>query len=184
MNPTSLQKSCITLLAILALTAAPPVLADGVDATTAFEQLKSMAGTWRGMPHGEGIDTEAEAAKGNEAVHEFRVSAAGTVVMETMSPGTDHEMINMYHIDGEDLMLIHYCAAGNQPKMRLDREHSTATKYIFDFAGGTNLDPAVDHHIHSAAIEWGEGGKVKSVWKGYSGGKEAGVMTFKLAKSE
>ena len=55
-------------------------------------------------------------------VHEFKTSAAGTVVMETMNPGTGHEMINMYHVDGDDLLLTHYCAGNNQPRMRLNRE--------------------------------------------------------------
>lgn len=38
-----------------------------------------------------------------------------------MQPGTDHEMINMDHLDCEDLVLTRYRAGGNQPRMRLDR---------------------------------------------------------------
>ena len=90
----------------------------------------------------------------------------------------------MYHLDGDDLVLTHYCAGGNQPILRLDREHSTAEKLVFDFTGGTNLDPAKDHHIHAAEIELTEGGGMESVWTGYAEGKPAGKMTFHLERSE
>jgi len=31
---------------------------------------------------------------------------------------TDHEMTNVYHMDGPTLVMTHYCAAGNQPRLR------------------------------------------------------------------
>jgi len=172
----------VLLLSLLSLALASPGFAAGVDAGDAFEQLKSVAGTWHGTPRGDGAEAEAKAT--GDVVHQFQISAAGTVVMETMNPGTPHEMINMYHVDGEDLVLTHYCAGGNQPKMRLNREHSTAKKLIFDFDGGTNLDPAVDQHIHSAEIEWVEDGDLDSAWTAHAGGKKVGVMTFHLTRSE
>ncbi len=173
-----------SLVLALALAAASAVEAGGVRADEALDQLRSLAGTWNGEARGEGEEAKAEAEQAAPVVHEIQVSAAGTVVMETMNPGTEHEMINMYHLDGEELVLTHYCASGNQPTMRLDREQSTASKLVFDFTGGTNLDPAVDVHIHSAVITLKEDGKVESSWTGWAGGKEAGVMNFHLARGE
>lgn len=180
------MRKLITLSLSLVVMAAlaTPAFADGMNAEDAFEQLKSLAGTWKGSPMGEGpeADAEAEEAMAGKAVHDIQVSAAGTVVMETMSPGTPHEMINMYHLDGEELVLTHYCAGGNQPTMRLDRAKSSADKFVFEFTGGTNLDPAVDSHIHSAKIEFMGEDKMDSVWYGYQNGEQAGIMTFHLAK--
>jgi hypothetical protein len=104
--------------------------------------------------------------------------------METMGPGTDHEMINMYHLDGDDLVVTHYCAGGNQPMMRLNRNTSTSDKLVFDFAGGTNFDPSVDEHIHSAEITLSDRDHLESAWSAYSGGEEVTVMTFHLARSQ
>ncbi len=115
------------------------------------------------MPEGSG---EAEAGAAGEVTHEIVVSAAGTVVMETMQPGTDHEMINMYHLDGDELVLTHYCAGGNQPRMRLDRAVSSAERLVFEFAGGTNLDPAVDEHIHEAEVAITGKDRIDSRWSG------------------
>jgi hypothetical protein len=153
-----------------------------VGAQETFERLKSLEGTWHGTPEGSGA-AEEEAKEVAQVVHEFRVSANGTVVMETMGPDTPYEMINMYHVDGEELVLTHYCAGGNQPIMRLDREKSTADKLVFDFAGGTNLNPETDPHIHAAELHLDEG-KLKSAWTSYMNGEEAGGMTFHLARAE
>jgi hypothetical protein len=173
----------VTLLAAVVLFPTAATGADGVDAQTAFDQLKTLAGTWRGTPEGQG-EAEAEAGTKSEVVHEFRISSAGTVVMETMNRGTDDEMINMYHLDGDDLLVTHYCSGGNQPRMRLDRNRSTAKTLVFDFAGGTNLDPAVDGHIHAAKITFVDDEHLDSAWTSHAEGKQAGVMTFHLARAE
>ena len=168
---------------LVAFVPAGPGFAGGVEASAVFDRLKSLAGTWEGTPEAQG-GIEAEAHEDTKVRHVFEVSAAGTVVMETMGPGTDHEMINMYHLDGDELVLTHYCAGGNQPTMQLDREASTAHKLVFDFTGGTNLDPAVDNHIHAAEIVLHDEGTMISSWKAYAEGKQAGTMTFHLARAE
>ena len=172
--------SALTLIVLMAgvAQAAP---ADGISAQDAFAKLQTLAGTWSGSAGGEGEEAEAEAETAGTVVHDFRVSAAGTVVMETMGPGSDHEMINMYHLDGEELVLTHYCAGGNQPTMRLDRDASSADEMVFVFTGGTNLDPDVDHHIHDAKISIGDDGIV-SFWRSFGEGVETGTMTFTLTR--
>jgi hypothetical protein len=179
-----MRKLLLSATTCVLVLAASPVLAGGVSAEAAFDQLKSLAGTWTGEPEGVGEEAKAEAEMAGDVVHEIQVSAAGTVVMETMNPGTEHEMINMYHRDGDGLMLTHYCAGGNQPQMRLDRESSTADMLVFDYAGGTNHDPAVDPHIHSARIQLIDGDNVLSKWTSHVGGEEAGGMNFHLTRSE
>lgn len=180
--PVTRRLSLLCLLtAVAAATSVVP--AASLDAADAMARLKQLAGTWSGPAEGEG-EAAAEASEPGEVVHEFRVSANGTVVMETMRPGTDHEMINMYHLDGDDLMLTHYCAGGNQPRMRLVREQSTAQRLVFDFVDGTNLDPAVDAHIHAAEILFEQDGRVVSRWMGWQGGEEAGRMSFALSRAE
>ena len=176
----------VTLVALVSFAAfSGPSLAGDVDSQQIFDRLKALAGTWTGsaVPEGAAAEHEEEGHDGN-VTHQFRVSANGSVVMETMNPGTDHEMINMYHLDGDELMLTHYCAAGNQPRMRLDRDASAENVLAFDFDGGTNLDPDVDMHIHAARISFVEDGHMMSAWTPYMNGEPAGKMTFHLTRSE
>jgi len=171
-------------LTALCLALIAPAQAGAVDAHQAFDQLRSLAGNWQGTPEGEGERAAAEAAEIPAVRHEIKVSAAGTVVMETMGPGTPYEMINMYHLDGDDLVLTHYCSGGNQPTMRLDRDQSTASHLVFAFAGGSNLDPAVDEHIHGAEITLVDADHLDSSWTARAGGEPAGVMIFHLARTK
>jgi len=146
-----------------------------------FAMLKSMEGVWDAdVQQIEGEPEQGEAAT-EESHHEFSVSGAGSVVMEKMAAGTPSEMINMFHMDGDDLVLTHYCAAGNQPTMILDPDRLAEGEIHFAFSGGTNLDPAVDHHIHSATLEWDDD-RLTANWSGWSGGVQVGLMQFVLSR--
>lgn len=74
-------------------------------------QVKGLAGEWDQVDeHGKAIGTIS-----------FKVTSGGNVVREVMFPGTEHEMTNVYHMDGDSLVMTHYCAVGNQPRMRARR---------------------------------------------------------------
>ena len=177
------MKRTTAILGILLLTVGLSTASAELTADDAFATLKGMAGSWHGTPESAGEEAAAEAEAAGQATFEIEVSAAGTVVMETMGPGTEHEMINMYYQDGDDLVLTHYCAGGNQPTMRLDREASTAERLIFDFTGGTNI-PEDGHYIHDTEIGIHGEDKIESIWNSWSSGEPAGGMTFHLARSE
>jgi hypothetical protein len=89
----------------------------------------------------------------------FRVTAGGSAVLETNSPGSKMEMLSVYHMDKGRLLMTHYCALGNQPRMKLNTRKSTATKLVFDFDGGTNLNPRRDMHMHSLTLTLPGGNK-------------------------
>jgi hypothetical protein len=66
---------------------------DATTARDAFEQLKALAGVWEGTA---GPDKQPTSVV-------YRVASGGTVVLETQFPETNHEMITMYHMDGDAL---------------------------------------------------------------------------------
>lgn len=178
------MKRNLSSVLVCALLAVVPISGAEVDAQSIFDQLTTLTGTWQGVPEGEGERAADVAEMRGEVVHKFEVSAVGTVVMETMNPNTDEEMVNMYHVDGEDLVLTHYCSGGNQPSLRLDREESTAGTWVFNFSGGTNLNPAVDQHIHGTQVTLIDSDHIESVWTSYVDGERAGEMTFHLVRSK
>jgi len=184
MNFSQSRYPVALLVTALFVTVAPPVAADMAKTSAdVFDQLRALEGAWASQAEqGEGEAHDEEAALASQ--FDFAVSAGGTVVMETMNAGTTHEMINMYHLDGEDLVLTHYCAAGNQPTMKLDRAALAEGKTQFAFTGGTNLDPAVDQHIHSVELNWQDDGSVAADWTSWGGGEQNAVMHFVLTRSE
>lgn len=180
-----MKRTLATLIALtLALASLGPAHADEEQARAAFERLKMLAGTWEGSWHGEGEAAADEAHQAPGAKSVFRLASAGSVVMETMAPDSDEEMINMYHLDGSALMVTHYCAGGNQPTMLLNPQKSTADKLYFELIGGTNFDPEVDHHIHAIEMDLKDPDRIVSVFESWNQGEPAGTMSFALARGE
>src|SRR5438105_13534742 len=130
----------------------PPATSPG------FESLKKLAGEWTGT----GPD-------GNPATTRFRVSAGGSIVHETLFPGTEHEMVTVYHMDGKDLVLTHYCMLGNQPRLQAD-DPNDAKKLSFKSVGGTNMK-LEDMHMGRAIITFVDADHFEANWCGCVGGK-------------
>ncbi|MCY3964529.1 MAG: hypothetical protein OXG83_05810 [Acidobacteria bacterium] len=171
----------IAIVAAVLLLPATAAASDELTAEKAFERLKALAGTWEGSATGEGEEAAAEADATGKVVHEFEVTASGHVLMERMGPDTAYEMVNMYHLDGSDLVLTHYCSSGNQPRMKFNAAASVPNRLVFDFDGGTNLD-TTPSHIHSAEIRLDGRDRLDSAWKAHEGNSEAGTMTFHLKR--
>jgi hypothetical protein len=146
-------------------------------AKSRFEHIKSLAGDWSGPG-------PAEMQGGQMEVH-YRVTAGGNAVEETLMPGTDHEMVTMYHLDGDKLVLTHYCVAGNQPHMVASNEGSTngAVDTIrFEFAGASNMASPNAGHMHQMEMTIEGKDKVKSHWTFYDAGKPTHEATFELTR--
>ena len=93
----------------------------------AWKQLVAgLPGRWRATYDGHAIDVE------------YRLTSRGTVVVETWMPDTPAETVTTYHLDGDALMLTHYCGLGNQPRLRLTALGSHMQFARFD---ATDLQP-------------------------------------------
>jgi len=140
----------------------------------AFETLKSLEGTWTGKANPGG-------GEAFEATVVYKVTGAGSALEERLFPGTDHEMVTMYHLDGDDVVLTHYCAAGNQPRMKLATADGKAL--AFAFAGGTNIK-AGEMHMHDAKITLVDADHLKAEWTAWVGGKADHTTIFELTRKK
>jgi hypothetical protein len=146
-----------------------------VTPRAAFQMLKNLAGEWT-----ENTQEEIDESKIKVV---YRVTALGSALMQTEFPSSDHEMVSMYHMDGDQLMMTHYCAMGNQPKMTLE-EGSSSDELIFAFAGGTNMNPEKDAHIHNGRIRFINEDTIESEWAVFRDGKQVDVNRFHLSRIE
>lgn len=108
------------------------------DAQQSFDQLKALAGNW-------------EAKVGDNMVDvSFKVLGNGSSLMsEITTHGED--MISMFHMDKDRLLLTHYCAAGNQPRMVATSSPDGKT-LSFDFIDGTNILPTQIGHMQRLVL--------------------------------
>ncbi len=107
-----------------------------VTGTPQWETIKSLVGTWEGYLEegGKKIPTKAE----------VRMTGGGSAVMHWLDPGTPHEMVTMFHMDKEELLATHYCAAQNQPRFKAEPS-KTPNQVAFAFMDGTNIRPGDGH---------------------------------------
>jgi phage tail protein X len=112
------------------------------EAQKSFDTLKTLAGTWRGPvtadpPQPDWGDKPVQVSlrvtsRGNALVHEM--TEAGT---PDDSAKYDHPLTMLY-LDGDRLLLTHYCDAGNRPRMaaRTSLDGKTVEFDFLDLSGG------------------------------------------------
>ncbi len=150
--------------------AKPDAPAGKIDAHAAFDQLAKLVGAWKEAP---------DAAPGMKGSVEFKVTSGGSVLMETMMPGSAYEMVNMYAVDGDDLLVTHYCASGNQPRMKLTE--AADGKLTFTFKDATNLASPDDEYMGTLKMTITDG-KLVEDWTSFEKGKPAGGIKIDLVK--
>ncbi len=107
------------------------------DAQKSFETLKNLAGTWEGTFEGKPIHLSLRVTStGNALLHEIR------------QEGKPDDPITMIYLEGDRLLLTHYCDAGNRPRMvaRASLDRKTVEFDFLDVAGGTQYGH-MDHAV-------------------------------------
>src|ERR1700741_2034466 len=122
------------------------------DAQKSFDQLKTLAGTWQGPV----TATPPQPDWGNKPVWvSLRVTSRGNALVHEMKePGTPDDAskddrVTMPYLDGDRLLLTHYCDAGNRPRMagKTSPDGKTIEFDFLDVAGGTQYG-----HMHHAVF--------------------------------
>jgi len=76
----------------------------------------------------------------------FARPPVGSALMSEIHAQGKDDMITMFHLDGNRLLMTHYCGAGNQPRMKAVA--SDAKSVSFEFVDGTNIAPRDGHMQH------------------------------------
>jgi len=152
----------ILLSTLIMGVATRPVDAPPTPAQLAFERLKATAGAWEGR-----------STKGWVERSVIKTIAGGSCVMSTSFDAHPNEsMVTMYHMDGEHLMLTHYCVAKNQPRMRATEISPDGSRIVFTFLDGTGLPSRDSGHMDKAILRFDSPDHFTSQWTWYQNGQE------------
>ena len=153
----------LTILIILVATAAvalsqqmqmpmPKTSGPQSDAQKAFEKLKTLAGSWEGSIMGLSMHIT------------IRVTSSGNAILhEATGPGRPDNPITMFYVDGDRLLLTHYCDAGNRPRMvgKISPDGKTVEFDFLDVSGSTQrgmmnhmVFTMIDANHHSEAATY------------------------------
>ena len=149
--------------------AAPP---PSPSAVAAFERFRAMEGTWEGR-----------STKGWRESVSFKTIAGGSAVVETSFDAHPNEtMLTVFHLDGEDLTLTHYCVAKNQPRLRATEISADGRTVSFTFAGGGNLADRNRGHMDSAVFRFEDADHISSRWTWFQDGSEKWLEEIRLER--
>ena len=135
--------------------------------------VAALEGRWTGV-----------APDGSTGVTEFVVSSSGSAVREIMMPGTENEMTNMYTLDGNALVMTHYCAGGNQPHMRASAIEGN--RIVFEPTGVSDLKSEDEVYMGSMTLVIKDADTIEQHWSSYCAGirDDSHDMVFEMKRSE
>ncbi len=146
-----------------------------VAQTPEWQAIKSLAGQWEGF-------ADAEGGKKAPAAVEMRVTGDGSAVMHVAAKNTAHEMVTMFHPDGDRLLATHYCAAHNQPRMAMVKGQ-TPNQIRFEFVDGTNIKPG-ELHMNRLVMTIVDADHHDEAWTSVADGKELPPAVFHYTRKK
>ena len=155
----------ITLLFVVSTTAAFAASA----AQKSFEELKALDGAWEGtVKNGQPVEVD------------YRLTSGGSALMSEIKGKED--MITMFHMDKDRVLMTHYCGAGNQPRMQASTSPDGKT-ITFTFTDATNMTSPKAGHMDRLVITMPDSDHHTEDWTFVNDGKEM-KEHFELARAQ
>jgi hypothetical protein len=123
----------------------------------------------------------------DQVAMEFKLIGRGSTVQEDLLPGTERQMVTMYHCKDSSCSAVkatHYCAKKNQPEFLASME-SSSQELKFDCDMSTDLCQSWDSHIHRITHQLTEDGMhLRAVYSNFLNGEHTSDTVFHFDRKE
>ena len=149
--------------ALLAVDELPPTTPSTPElARAAYARFQALEGSWDGR-----------STKGWAETLRYQTIAAGSAVLETSLDAHPGEaMATVFYLDGDRLLLTHYCVAKNQPRLEATAFADGGRTVVFTFRDGGNIPTRERGHMDKAVFVFEAQDRVRSRWTWYQDGQE------------
>jgi hypothetical protein len=169
------------------LAVAVAIAAPTTEPEQVYDWLRQLEGEWALSPaeRQEGKATqrpEVAAMLGTGQLGmSFKLVGRGSTVQEDLLPGTERQMVTMYHCKDASCSAVkatHYCAKQNQPEFLASME-STPDRLVFECDMSTELCQSWDDHIHKITHELSaDGTHLRAVYSSFMNGEHSKDTIF------
>jgi hypothetical protein len=143
-----MNRKLVCLLIICLGIASGGLSAETKTSAAALDKLASLKGEWEGTFAWSGARTST----GKMDAQYYVTGNASAVVENLMQDGTP-VMTSVYHLDGGDLRLTHFCGAQNQPRLRAT-DVDPDNGITFSFVDITNLRSPTAGHVDGLEVRF------------------------------
>jgi hypothetical protein len=137
-----------------------------------YDRFKSLSGKWIG-----------KSTKGWTEQIQFNEIAGGSAIEERSFDAHPGEtMLTIVHMDGDRLMLTHYCAARNQPRLLATTISPDGKTIEFTFLDATNLPSRNKGHMDKAVYRFIDDSHFTTKWTWYENGTEKWLEEIQMER--
>ena len=119
------------------------VSAEQTESSKALGQIKALIGNWSGTFQWTGGRNDSGSMNAS-----YYVTGNGSAVVENLMNESTPVMTSVYHLDGGDLRMTHFCGVQNQPRLKARRIDPVHNAIDFEFVDATNLRSPDAPHVH------------------------------------
>ena len=147
------------------------------NSNDAYGRLKTLVGTW---------DVTERDNPNTREVATYSIGSAGVISEDLRAPAgaagdAMGHMFTTYHMDKGQLVMTHFCGAGNQPRMRLRSVEDSGKRLLFELYDITNLSDPKAYHSNAVEVVFLADDRVDLVYNGRAGDK-AYTQVFQLTR--
>jgi hypothetical protein len=165
------MKIHLSLALIIVIGVVPSASAQGKE-HPAFDKLLSLTGDWEGTVAWTGKPASKISAH-------YHATGNDSAMVEDLSNG----MTSVYHLDGDDLRVTHFCAAKNQPRLKATAFGPDNSSITFTFVDITNLSSPHGGHVQGLDLRFLAPDHITLQFHFVSNGKEADELVDLKRKS-
>jgi len=144
------MKRRLAILAIFCICILAGLAAREARAADVLDRFKALVGEWQGPYEWSGARNE----KGVYRAQYYLTGLGSTVVENLITTGGETAMTSVYHKDGGDLRMTHYCATRVQSRMKATPAEDQQGAVRFSFVDATNLRSPGAPHVHGFEIHF------------------------------
>src|SRR4029453_105561 len=121
--------------------------AEETEGSKALVQMKALTGNWSDTFQWTGGRHDSGSMNAT-----YYLTGNGSAVVENLMNESTPVMTSVYHLDGRDLRITHFCGAQNQPRLKARRIDLDRGAIDFEFVDATNLRSPDAPHVHGLEI--------------------------------
>ena len=103
-------------------------------------------------------------------------------MLETLAASGMDEMLTVYSMDGESILLTHYCPTNNQPRMRAVPQTSEIKQLVFSFQDAGNLPNLAVGNEYKLVMDFNDNDHLTERWTWRRDGHDTD-MVFHFTRS-